>query len=159
MDPISNDFWQKGLSKTIRDNCVLNADWKKQLEDFLVQYYDMFAKPWFDEGFNTEHKVKLGPEHRLPVYVQGSPAPIQLCDGTLNELAMLKHSKIITVLSHSKMSSPIFVNANHLVRQKFLFTYTAWTIFHAMLIWGAIFQFQIQRMPQGISPMNVCSVN
>ena len=35
------------------DTCVLNGDQKRQLEDFLVEYHDVFAKHRFDVGYNT----------------------------------------------------------------------------------------------------------
>ena len=70
----------------------------------------MFAKHRFDVGYNTELKIKLTPEHALPVYVQGPPAPIHLRDEILVELALLQYFNIITTLSHSKYSSPIFVH-------------------------------------------------
>ena len=49
------------------DTCVLNLDQKRQLEEFLVEYHDVFAKYRFDVGYNTELKVKLTPEHPHPV--------------------------------------------------------------------------------------------
>ena len=68
----------------------------------------MFAKHCFDVGYNTELKIKLTPKHPLPVYVQGPPAPIHPRDEVLIELALLQKFNIITTLSHSKYSSPIF---------------------------------------------------
>ena len=117
------------------DTCVLNTDQKRQLEDFLVEYHDAFAKRRFDVGYNTELKIKLTPEHPLPVYVQGPPAPIHLRDEILVELALLQCFNIITTLSHSKYSSPIIVHrkssgklrtlidlrrVNHLLRHDYL---------------------------------------
>ena len=32
------------------DTCVLNADQKRQLEDFFVEYHDVFAERCFDVG-------------------------------------------------------------------------------------------------------------
>ena len=96
------------LNKFTWDTCVLSADEKSKVEDFLVDYHDVFAKHRFDVGFNTELKIKLTPEHSLPVYVQGPPAPIHLRDEILIELALLQYFNIITTLSHSKYSSPIF---------------------------------------------------
>ena len=95
----------------------------------------MFAKHLFDVGYNTELKIKLTPEHPFPVYVQGPPAPIHLRDEILIELALLQCFNIITTLSHSKYSSPIFVHrkssgklrilidlrrVNHLLRHDYL---------------------------------------
>ena len=70
----------------------------------------MFAKHRLDVSYNTELKFKLTPEHPLPVYVQGPPAPIHLRDEILIELALLQYFNILTTLSHSKYSSPIFVH-------------------------------------------------
>ena len=95
----------------------------------------MFAEHYFDLGYNTELKIKLSPQHPLPVYVQGPPAPIHLRDEVLIELALLQHFNIITTLSHSKYSSPIIVHrrssdklrilidlrrVNHLLRHEYL---------------------------------------
>ena len=98
------------LKKFSWDTCFLNADQKRQLEEFLVEYHDVFAEHRFDVGYNTELKIKLIREHPLPVYVQGPPAPIHLRDEILIELALLPYFNIITTLSHSKYSSPIFVH-------------------------------------------------
>ena len=83
---------------------------KRQLEEFLVESHDVFAKHRFDVGYNTELKIKLTPEHPLPVYNQGPPAPIHLRDEILVELALLQNFNKITTLSHSKYISPIFVH-------------------------------------------------
>ena len=123
------------LKKFAWDTCVLSADEKSKLEDFLVEYHNVFAKHRFDVGYNTELKIKLTPAHQLPVYVQGPPAPIHLRDEILVELALLQNFNITTTLSHSKYSSPIFVHrkpsgklrilidlrrVNHLLRQDYL---------------------------------------
>ena len=111
MDPKNNEGDKLEFSKKISwDTCVLNADAKRQLEEFLVEYHDVFAKYRFDVGYNTELKIKLTPVHPLPVYIQGPPAPIHLGDEILIELALLQYLNIITTLSHSKYSSPIFVH-------------------------------------------------
>ena len=69
------------------------------------------------------------------MYVQGPPAPIHLRDEILVELALLQYFNIITTLSHSKYSSPIFFHrkssgklrilidlrrVNHLLRHDYL---------------------------------------
>ena len=78
------------LKKFSWDTCVLNTDQKRQLEEFLVEYHDVFAKHCFDVGYNTELKIKLTTEHPFPVYVQGPPAPIHPRDEVLIELALLQ---------------------------------------------------------------------
>ena len=69
------------------------------------------------------------------MYVQGPPAPIHLRDEILIELALLQIFNIITTLSHSQYSSPIFFHressgklkilidlrrVNHLLRHDYL---------------------------------------
>ena len=68
MDPKINDSDKLDLLKKLSwDTCVLNADQKRQLEEFLVKYHNIFATQRFDVGYNTELKIKLTPEHPLPV--------------------------------------------------------------------------------------------
>ena len=111
MDPTKSEGERRDfLAKFCWDKCVLDNNQKGQLEEFLVEYHDVFAKHRFDVGYNTELKIKLTPEHPLPVYVQGPPAPIHLRDEILIELALLQYFNIITTLSHSKYSSPLFVH-------------------------------------------------
>ena len=111
MDPKSNDADKlEFLEQFSLDTCLLIADQKRQLEEFLVEYHDVFDKHRFDVGYNTELKNRLTPEHPLPVYVQGPPAPIHLRDEILIELALLQYINIITTLSHSEYSFPRFVH-------------------------------------------------
>ena len=54
-DPKKNDADKtEFLEKLSWDTCVLNTDQKRQLEEFLVEYHDVFAKHCFDVGYNTE---------------------------------------------------------------------------------------------------------
>ena len=111
MDPKINEADKLEFLKKISwDTCVLNADQKRQLEEILVEYHDVFVKHRFDVGYNTELKIELTPKHPLPVYVQGPPAPIHLPYQIVFELALLQCFNIITTPSHSKYSSPIFVH-------------------------------------------------
>ena len=111
MDSKNNDADKlEFLKKFSWDTFVLNADQKTQLEEFLGEHHDVFAKHCFDVGYNTELKIKLTLEHPIPVYVQGPPAPTDLHDESLIELALLQFLNNITTLSHSKYSSPIFVH-------------------------------------------------
>ena len=111
MDPKNNETDKlEFLKKFSWDTCVLNADQKRQLEEFLVEYHDVFAKHCFDVGYIRELNIKQTPEHPRPVYVQGPPAPIHLRDEILIELALLQYFNIITTISHSRYSSPLFVH-------------------------------------------------
>ena len=62
----------------------------------------------FDIGMNEEFKVKLTPKDDSPAYSQSLPAPINLKEDILVELAMLHKYGIITTLPFSKYASPIF---------------------------------------------------
>ena len=58
------------LKKLSRDICVLNAHQKRQLEELLVEYIDVFVEKLFDVSYNTELKIILKLEHPGPVYLQ-----------------------------------------------------------------------------------------
>ena len=77
------------LEKLPWDIGILNADQKSQLEEFLVENHDAFAKHCFEEGYYRELKIKLKPKYPLPVYVQGPPAEIHLRYEILIELALI----------------------------------------------------------------------
>ena len=58
MDPKNNDADKLDfLKKFSWDTFVLNADQKRQLKDFLLEYHDVFAKHRFDVGCNTGLKI------------------------------------------------------------------------------------------------------
>ena len=116
-EPISWIFWKK----ISWDTCDLNADQKRQLEEFLVEYHVVFAKRRSEVCYIAELKIKLTPEHPLPVYVQGPPAPIHLRDEILIELALVQNLNFITTLSHSQYSSPIFVHRESSGKLRFFF--------------------------------------
>ena len=78
------------------------------------------AKHRFDIGYNTELKIKLTPDHNLPVFVQSPQTPIHLRDELTVELALMHYYNLITTLSHSKYSSPIFAQRNYSGKQRIL---------------------------------------
>ena len=100
------------LEKFGWQNSVLTFEQKCQVEELLVEFSDIFAKHRFDVDYNTELKIKLTPEHNLPVYVQSPQTPIHLRDELTVELALMHYYNLITSLSHSKYSSPIFAQRN-----------------------------------------------
>ena len=59
-------------------------------------------------GINTEFKVHFTPLDNRPAYSQNLPAPINLKDDILEELALLHKYSIITTLPFSKYASPKF---------------------------------------------------
>ena len=87
---------------------ILQPDAKQAVEDLLVECHDIFARHRFDIGTNTEFKVKLTPSENKRAYSQSLPAPNNLKDDILVELALLRKYGIITTLPSSKYASPIF---------------------------------------------------
>ena len=73
-----------------------------------MDLYDNFARHRFDVGMNEEFKVKMTPKDDSPAYSQSCPAPMNIKEAILVELAMLHRYGIITTLPFSKYASPIF---------------------------------------------------
>ena len=81
---------------------------KQAIEDFLVEYHDIFARHRMDIGMNTKFKLKLTPKDDKAAYSQSLPMPILLKEDLIVELALMHKYGIITVLHFSKYASPIF---------------------------------------------------
>ena len=73
-----------------------------------MEFHDIFARHRCDIGINTEFKVQLTQSDNRPAYSQSLPAPINLKDDILVEIALLHKYEIITTLPFSKYASPIF---------------------------------------------------
>ena len=86
---------------------TLAPDEKQKIEETLVECHDIFARHRFDIGMNEEFKVKLTPKNHSPDYSQSLPAPINLKEDILVELAVLHKYGIITTLPFSKYAGPI----------------------------------------------------
>ena len=109
LDPVkSTADREKFLKQFNWSKSALTSEQITEIQELLVEYYDIFAKHRFDVGYNTELKVKLTPAHDLPVYVQSPPTPIHLREEILVELALMQYYGIVTLLPNSKYSSPIF---------------------------------------------------
>ena len=78
------------------------------MEDLLVEFHDFFARHRFDIGITTEFKIQLTLLDNRPAGSQSLPAPINLKDDILVELALLHEYGITTTLPFSKYASPIF---------------------------------------------------
>ena len=100
-----------------RNQFLSNFDWtdstlqpeaKQAVENLLVEFHDIFARHRFDIGINPEFKVQLTPLDNRPAYSQSLPAPMNLKDDILVELALLHKCGIITTIPFSKYASPIF---------------------------------------------------
>ena len=98
-----------------RKTFLENFDWshtpltlfeRHNVEEPLVEFYDIFARDRFDIGTNREFKVKLTPNDDRPAYSQNLPTPINLKDNITVELALLHKYGIITTLHFSKHPSP-----------------------------------------------------
>ena len=87
---------------------TLTTKEKEKIEELLVEFHDIFPRHRFDIDMNEEFKVKLTPKNDSPAYSQNIPAPINLKEDILVELAMLHKYGIITTLPFSKYASPIF---------------------------------------------------
>ena len=88
---------------------ALTAEQIQEMQKLLVENKDNFAKHRINVGYNTELKVKLTPEHDLPVYIQSPPKLIHLRNKILFWLALMQYYGIVTRLPHSNYSSLIFV--------------------------------------------------
>ena len=97
-----------------RNQFLSNFDWtdstfnrkpNKPLKTYLWNFMTLHR---FDIGIKTEFKVQLTPLDNRPACSQSLPAPINLKDDILVELALLHKYGIITTLPFSKYASPIF---------------------------------------------------
>ena len=109
LNPLESiDSRNQFLSNFDWTDSTLQQDAKQAVENLLVEFHDIFARHRFDIGINTEFKVQLTPLDNRPAYSQSLPAPINLRDDILVELALLHKYGIITTLPFSKYASPIF---------------------------------------------------
>ena len=77
-----------------------------------MEFLDIFARHRFEIGINTELKVQLTPLDNRPAYSQSLPAPINLKDDILGELAVLHKYGMITTLPFSN-SANMLVQYSH----------------------------------------------
>ena len=104
-------------SETSRTEFLSHFDWsyttlcreeRKEIEQILVEFHDIFARHRFGIGINREFKVKLTPHDDRHAYSQNLPTPTNLKDDITVELAFLHKYGITTTLPFSKYASPIF---------------------------------------------------
>ena len=76
---------------------------RRQLEQTVVEYNDIFSRHRLDIGINNSFKVKPLPKDERPSYTQSLPVPINL----KVELALMHRYGIITTLPFLKYASPI----------------------------------------------------
>ena len=68
---------------------TLTPDEKANIEEVLVEFHDLFARHRFDIGLNQDFKVKLTLKDNSAAYSRSLPAPTNLKEDILVELAML----------------------------------------------------------------------
>ena len=103
LNPLENtDSRNQVLSNFDWTDSTLQTDAKQAVENLLGEFHDIFARHRFDIGINTEFKVQLTPLDNRPAYSHSLPAPINLKDDILVELALLHKYGIITTLPFSK---------------------------------------------------------
>ena len=121
LNPLENTNSQNQfLSNFDRTDSTLQPEAKKTVENVLVDFHDIFARHRFDIGINTEFKVQLTPLDNRLAYSQSLPAPINLKDDILKEIALLHKYVIITTLPFSKYASPIFAQRKPNVKLRLL---------------------------------------
>ena len=91
-----------------RADFTLNPETKRAVEALFVEFCHIFARHCFDIGINTEFKVQIKPSDNRLAYGRSLPAPFNLKDDILVELALLYKYGIITTLPFSKCGSPIY---------------------------------------------------
>ena len=109
LDHISNELdKQKFLAQFPSENSVFNDEQKHTVENLLSEYHHIFARHRLDNDRNEYFNIKLTPGNNEPMYTQAPPTPIHYRDEVLVELALLQYWGVITTLTYSKYSSPIF---------------------------------------------------
>ena len=69
------------------------ANDRKQLEQTIIEYNDIFARHRLDIGINSSFKVKLTPKNERPIYTQSLPVPRNLKDDlTVERAPMIRHN-------------------------------------------------------------------
>ena len=108
------------LSKFPWERSALNDEQKAVVGELLVEFSDIFAKHRFDVGYNTDLKIKLTPERSITIYEQGPPTPVHLRNELQVELALMHYYGLITTLSQSRYSSPLFAQRKNSGRLRLL---------------------------------------
>ena len=84
------------LSHFDRSDTTLSPEERKEIEQILVEFHNIFARHRFDIGIKCKFKVKFTPNDDRPAYSQNLPTPINLKDDITVELALLHKYGIIT---------------------------------------------------------------
>ena len=69
MEPhISSEHPDQFLKRFKWNGSIIQADEKRQFEDFLVEFLNMSAENRCNVGYISETSMKLFPKHEQPVY-------------------------------------------------------------------------------------------
>ena len=93
---------------------TLSPEKQQEIEEFLKEFLDIFARHRFDIGIGAkcEFKVNLTPNDDKPAYSQRLPTLINLKDDITVELALLHKYGIITTLPFPNTLAQFLHNAN-----------------------------------------------
>ena len=109
LDPTKDQESRKNFLDMFKwEGSQIEGNDKKQLEQTIIEYNDIFARHPLDIGINNNFKVKLTPKDERPIYTQSLSVPINLKEDLTVELALMHRYGIITTLPFSKYASPIF---------------------------------------------------
>ena len=90
LDPTKDqDSRKKFLDMFQWEGSQIEGNDRKQLEQTIVEYNDIFARHRLDIGINNHFKVKLTPKDERPVYTQSLQVPINLNEDLTVELALM----------------------------------------------------------------------
>ena len=90
LDPTKNqESRQKFRDMFHWEGSQIEGNDRKQLEQTIVEYNDVFARHRLDIGINNSFKVKLTPKDERPIYTQSLPVPINLKEDLTVELALM----------------------------------------------------------------------
>ena len=79
LNPNNNAQERKAFLQTFKwDDSQLPENEKKDIEEILIEFNDIFARHRVDIGINNDFKIKLTPKTDEPVYSQSLPCPINL---------------------------------------------------------------------------------
>ena len=77
LDPTKNQESRKKFFDMFQwEGSQIEGNDRKQLEQTIVDYNDIFARRPLDIGINNNFNVKLTPKDERPIYTQSLPEPI-----------------------------------------------------------------------------------
>ena len=90
LDPKADEDSRKRFRANFHcTDTILGTKERENIEEFLVDHNDIFARHRFDVGVNQHFKIKLTPNDERPAYSQSLPIPNNLKGDITVELALL----------------------------------------------------------------------